>query len=107
MKKIKNKDFNLMELLSKKHKLGQEKYGAFSFLNDGRDMDLETIDELVDAINYLIYKKITEDHGKKVIKGWSVSTFNHMYSEYLKMRFDAISPEIKMVNKIIEHLCSK
>ena len=106
MKKIKDKNFNLRELLLKKHKLGQEKYGAFSFLNDGRDMDLETIDELVDAINYLVYKKITEDHGKEVIKKWSVNTFNHVYDRYLRERINNISPEIKMVNKIIEHLCS-
>jgi len=48
--------------LLKKHLHGQEKYHAFSFLKDGRKMSDETIEELVDGINYLTYQLIKDSH---------------------------------------------
>lgn len=82
MKNLK-KNFNLEIELAKKHRRGQKKYGAFSFLNDGRNMKLEAADELVDAINYLVYEKIKEDYGEKLIKTWTIKEFNKEYRDYI------------------------
>jgi len=101
MKNLKN-NFDLTKELKKKHSRGQKKYGAFSFLNDGRDMKLEAADELLDAVNYLTYLAIKEDHGEKEIKKWSISKFNKTYDKYIKNRsFSRINCQIiKIINKL-------
>lgn len=78
MKNLK-KGFNLKKELIKKHLVGQKKYGAFSFLNDKRNMELEAADELLDSINYLVYRDIKKFFGKRVIKKWTPEIFNSVY----------------------------
>lgn len=73
--------FDLGKELLKKHKHGQKKYGAFSFLNDGRNMKLEAADELVDAINYLVYEGIKGFYGEEALRKMSVKHFNDIYEE--------------------------
>lgn len=103
MKNLK-KNFNLEKELAKKHRRGQKKYGAFSFLNDGRDMKLEAADELIDAINYLIYEKITESYGAENIKSWSIREFNSTYYWYLgelsNVNRGFISSLIRLIEKL-------
>ena len=43
----------VLQIMKKRHISGQEKYGEFSFLN--RDMREDSIEELIDAMNYLLY----------------------------------------------------
>jgi hypothetical protein len=103
-------NFKLKDELIKKHQHGQEKYGAFSFLNDGRDMKLEAADELLDAINYLTYQAIKKHFGGKTIKTWSVNKFNEVYillisnftsgNIYLDKNRQMIAELIKLINKL-------
>lgn len=74
----------LTKMLQEKHIHGQQKYHAFSFIKDGRKMNLETIDELVDGINYLVYQLIKDRFDKKEIISWDVATLNKNYSEIVK-----------------------
>lgn len=62
----KKTNMNLPKALKAKHLHGQEKYHAFSFVKDGRVMRKETIDELVDGINYQIYQLIKRDRKSVV-----------------------------------------
>lgn len=80
-------NFNLQKELLKKHMRGQKKYGAFSFLKDGRDMNLEASDELLDAINYLTYDRIKNLFGEKIIHSWSIAKFNKIYRQTIKEDF--------------------
>lgn len=81
---------NLEKELFKKHLHGQEKYHAFSFLKDGRTMSKETIEELVDGINYLIYQLIKDRYSKKELLAVSklgeqgVEQLNEIYKELIK-----------------------
>jgi len=43
----------VLQQMKKRHIAGQEKYGEFSFLN--RDMREDSTEEIIDAMNYLIY----------------------------------------------------
>jgi len=96
------KGFSLKKELIKKHKRGQKKYGAFSFLNDGRDMKLEACDELIDAINYLVYGIIKDTRGEANIKKWNIKKFNNIYKNYIKK--ELIRPThpflVKLINLI-------
>ena len=69
----------LKEALLFKHERGQKKYSAFSFLNDGKDMNEETREELIDAINYQTYKKLVDYYGAKAIGIWTVEKLNKEY----------------------------
>lgn len=106
MKNLK-KDFDLKEELIKKHYHGQEKYGAFSFLNDGRDMNLEAADELIDAINYLIYLAITDAVGAEELKKMSEEEFNITYEKIVAKLYDMpdkAAPVVKALIKLIDKL---
>ena len=81
---------NLKKELLKKHFHGQEKYHAFSFLMDKRKMAGETIEELIDGINYQIYQLIKDRYSKKELKLLSeqeikgVNTLNNYYKKIIK-----------------------
>lgn len=81
---------NLNKVLQAKHVHGQAKYHAFSFLKDGRKMSNETIDELVDGINYLVYQLIKDRYGKKDLMEMSklgeegIRMLNGIYADILK-----------------------
>ena len=62
---------NLQRELYKKHLHGQEKYHAFSFLKDRRVMAKETIEELIDGINYQVYQLIKNRVSKKELSEYS------------------------------------
>ena len=83
MKNLK-KNFNLEKELIKKHRHGQKKYHAFSFLEDSRDMNLEAADELIDAINYQVYKSIKQKYSEEELKTWSVAKLNKTYIAIVK-----------------------
>lgn len=103
MKNLK-KDFDLKEELIKKHYHGQEKYGAFSFLNDERDMNLEAADELIDAVNYLIYEAIKRVYGEETLRAMEPSEFNKIYESDLenviKVSFDQAPITAGLINLI-------
>lgn len=70
--------------LWKKHLHGQKKYHAFSFIADGRIMKKETIEELIDGINYLVYQLIKDRFKKEAILTWDEKKLNVTYLEILK-----------------------
>lgn len=104
MKSLK-KGFDLRKELLKKHRHGQRKYHAFSFLEDGRDMYLEAADEVVDAINYMLYEEIKNEYDREVLEKMSVRRFNKIYREKLAKRFSgtvrSLEDLIKTLNKRI------
>lgn len=71
--------FNLEEALLFKHNKGQKKYNPFSFLNDDKDMNEETKEELIDAINYQIYKLIVDTFGVDKVGSWTVDELNETH----------------------------
>jgi len=83
MKNLK-KGFIIKKELKKKHLKGQKKYGAFSFIEDKRDMKLEACDELIDAVNYLVYEEIKKDLGISAIRILTKEQFNKVYSNKIK-----------------------
>jgi len=97
-------NFNLQKELLKKHMRGQKKYGAFSFLKDGRDMNLEAADELLDAINYITYQRIKNKYGEKVIHGWTIAKFNKIYRQAIQEKFLStniyISDMLYLINEL-------
>jgi len=74
---------NLQKSLVEKHIHGQKKYHAFSFIADGRVMKEETIDELIDGINYLVYQIIISRHDKREILRWTEDELNIVYSKII------------------------
>lgn len=43
----------IIQAMKNRHMAGQKKYGEFSFLH--RDMQEDAVDELLDAMNYMMY----------------------------------------------------
>jgi hypothetical protein len=70
--------------LWKKHIHGQKKYHAFSFIADGRIMKKETIEELIDGINYLVYQLIKDRFKKEEILTWDEKKLNVIYLKILE-----------------------
>lgn len=101
MKNLK-KDFDLKAELIKKHYHGQEKYGAFSFLNDGRDMKLEAADELIDAINYLFYEGLKRLYGEEQLRKMSTEDFNKAYELHLESVVKLTHNESPITGRLIE-----
>ena len=99
---------DLSQVLYDKHMHGQKKYHAFSFLEDGRDMRKESIEELVDAINYMTYQEIKDEYDEKEIRAWDVHKFNNIYKEkILNLPEASTSSSVKshliyLINKLKE-----
>ena len=95
---------NIEKKLIKKHQVGQKKYGAFSFVKDKRDMKKDVEDELIDAINYLIYQTIKDDYSESEILSWSTRKLNSVYkksvSEVKNMSYRSKNPIRALIGKL-------
>jgi len=98
------KKINVEKALIKKHYHGQKKYGSFSFVKDKRNMKEDVIDELIDAINYLIYQIVKDNYSELEILEWSTRKWNGVYKkltlEIKNMSYRSKNPNRATIGKM-------